>query len=922
MIDSNDRGLLPGIRASLQAKVERLLQRPLVARVVDSRAEGAAANDDALPEIFRELLAAVEEFEPELTEAHRLSPWREDSLDGTCTVSISIDYDDLWRGAEREVLDAVAGTVENFVAFLTDEQRLLLERSPREFLALDPSPETAELVSFRKEVVGGSVRVVELVLAEPPRSTTSIRHIAVIPNLIPLERQLSALTTLAFAPEDGVLAPLRRLVGLPVAEIGGEPPAPAAPQFTDRLDDFQQECVVKALSTPHFSVIQGPPGSGKTTVIATLIRHTLDRGGRILVVSPTHVAVDNVVEKLASSDAAPSGTSDDFEGRTLPVRYAARPKKLLEGAAPYWIGPKKQRREATIARRLEERLRRTNPLARQLYDHMDPKAHGFPPLTQAVAGEQGVICGTPIGILSYDVVKHAGPGHFDLLIVDEVSKMTLPEFLAVAVKARRWVLVGDPEQLPPFNNAEENGVTVDDVLDAHLELVCSVGSVVEREKPELRQDVRLVVVASDARRVATGIECHLAGVQLDGAPAVSVFADGPGVGVVVCEPAELDAAVAYLSPARGRDLSHNPRYPGSVHILVERGLRVQRPEVASGSRLVESRMRAQARLFDTAFSVYHAQPWQRRADQSLLVVRFRRGLDKYLPSVEALAALAGKGQVGPHHVEERAGLVGQLAERYAINAISVYDWLTGIPTRDFDTEPLCGLSAIADATAALRADVAPYVGTLRRQYRMHASLSVVPRDLFYFGEALHDGRPNARPGCRVQLVQVRHDGPAGETNPCEARAVCGVLSRLNASGAGAGARRQRILVITPYRAQERELARAIDAVRGGLEHIDVEVCTLDRCQGREAEYVFISLVRSRSTPFLDAPKRWNVALTRAMEGLFIFGDVNAYLREADQARKYVARNEWAQQPRMSMLARILEAYSRQAATHASRRLAR
>ena len=117
-----------------------------------------------------------------------------------------------------------------------------------------------------------------------------------------------------------------------------------------------------------------------------------------------------------------------------------------------------------------------------------------------------------------------------------------------------------------------------------------------------------------------------------------------------------------------------------------------------------------------------------------------------------------------------------------------------------------------------------------------------------------------------------------------------------------------------------ELAAAIGEsigalqARGDLEHVNIEVCTLDRCQGREAEYVFISLVRGRSTPFLDVPKRWNVALTRAMQGLFIFGDIDAYRDEADAARRDMHARTRDGRPLMSLLARVVEAYDRQIAS--------
>lgn len=96
-----------------------------------------------------------------------------------------------------------------------------------------------------------------------------------------------------------------------------------------------------------------------------------------------------------------------------------------------------------------------------------------------------------------------------------------------------------------------------------------------------------------------------------------------------------------------------------------------------------------------------------------------------------------------------------------------------------------------------------------------------------------------------------------------------------------------------------------------LPNIELEVCTLDRCQGREAEFVFISLVRSRATPFMDNPKRWNVALTRAKEALFLVGDLEAFLSEARSARRDLRARSG--RPKMSLLARILEAYASQAA---------
>ena len=444
-----------------------------------------------------------------------------------------------------------------------------------------------------------------------------------------------------------------------------------------------------------------------------------------------------------------------------------------------------------------------------------------------------------------------------------------------------------------------------------LELVCSVGAILENARPARRRSHRLVVVSSAPALAALAIRAHLDAVGLDDVPQVATLEEAREAGIVVCAAAQTDAAAAFLSPARGRDRTHEPAHAGSVDILVERGLCVPRPAFADGTRFVEPRLRAPVRIYDGAFAVYHAQPWTVRAGQQLRPVGSRHGVGKYLPSTEALTVLRAGGAA---FIPSRAALIAAVAERFAINAVSVYDWLTGIPTEHFDTSPLRELEAVTRPLAALREDVRPFVGTLRKQYRMHSSLSRVPRGLFYFHEALDDGSPDKQPGCRVRLMQVAAAGDEREANDSEARSICEVLEALNAADASR-VHRPNILVITPYRAQERRICEVIGAVqaRGGLEHLDIEVCTLDRCQGREAEYVFISLVRGRATPFLDVPKRWNVALTRAMEGLFIFGDINAYLDEADAARRDPRARTRDGRPLMSLLARMLEAYDLQIA---------
>jgi len=69
----------------------------------------------------------------------------------------------------------------------------------------------------------------------------------------------------------------------------------------------------------------------------------------------------------------------------------------------------------------------------------------------AVLMSSQVIAGTCVGLLG---VKGIGEIEFDLCIVDEASKATPTEILVPLSRSKRWVLVGDSKQLPPYQDEE------------------------------------------------------------------------------------------------------------------------------------------------------------------------------------------------------------------------------------------------------------------------------------------------------------------------------------------------------------------------------------------------------------------------------------------------------------------------------------
>jgi DNA replication ATP-dependent helicase Dna2 len=77
---------------------------------------------------------------------------------------------------------------------------------------------------------------------------------------------------------------------------------PALPPSTSHLNPNQLSALSKVLSAEDYSLILGMPGTGKTTVIAALIRVLVGMGKTVLLTSYTHSAVDTILAKMVNDD--------------------------------------------------------------------------------------------------------------------------------------------------------------------------------------------------------------------------------------------------------------------------------------------------------------------------------------------------------------------------------------------------------------------------------------------------------------------------------------------------------------------------------------------------------------------------------------------------------------------------------------------
>ncbi len=181
------------------------------------------------------------------------------------------------------------------------------------------------------------------------------------------------------------------------------------------LNEDQGRAVKTALGCNTYHLIHGPPGTGKTRVLARLIRLCLDRGDRVLVCCPTNVALDRLL----------------VAAMNLGVKEFLR----LGG------------RESVSSEFLEAVARLGGPSV--LLQDLAARHTDFRGFTRRVAETR------LIGATAYQCSVHPLflKQRFDWVIVDEAGQLDEPATLAPLALGPRFVLGGDHLQLPPVVQA-------------------------------------------------------------------------------------------------------------------------------------------------------------------------------------------------------------------------------------------------------------------------------------------------------------------------------------------------------------------------------------------------------------------------------------------------------------------------------------
>jgi hypothetical protein len=151
---------------------------------------------------------------------------------------------------------------------------------------------------------------------------------------------------------------------------GLEPTRPAAVAVEDNnLDTQQREAVARALATPDVALIQGYPGTGKSRVLAEIVRQAARRGERVLLLAPGVAALDRVLERIGNHEAifAVRCLAAGETAEALPpcIRRLAFPERLRSFCEQTLPAARRDRDEAQAAL---GRLREQRPIWERLAD--------------------------------------------------------------------------------------------------------------------------------------------------------------------------------------------------------------------------------------------------------------------------------------------------------------------------------------------------------------------------------------------------------------------------------------------------------------------------------------------------------------------------------------------------------------------------
>lgn len=220
-----------------------------------------------------------------------------------------------------------------------------------------------------------------------------------------------------------------------------------------QLTTTQRQVIETALKASKLALIQGPPGTAKTTCIVEMLHQIYSAAPttRVLLVSQQNAAVDNALDRFINSGGLADGRVNllriGHEDRIQPELQDHSLNARIDLEYQRWI------------KSAQSQSQHANPSIAELSHQWEQLVHGLrlqanaengrtdPEASELLLNAHNLVGATCVGLanpwLGMDRLS------FDIAIIDEAGRATVPELLIPLLRAHKAVLIGDHHQLPP-----------------------------------------------------------------------------------------------------------------------------------------------------------------------------------------------------------------------------------------------------------------------------------------------------------------------------------------------------------------------------------------------------------------------------------------------------------------------------------------
>lgn len=312
-------------------------------------------------------------------------------------------------------------------------------------------PRKAEVTEPGRAVVSRcTVTRVQLAFDRSPPAFLSEGRLMldIVPNDVSFDRARGALRLMA-AKDKGAERRTREVI------LGNEPPKFDRPQPFEAsrpLNPEQVDAVSQCLAAQDFFLVHGPPGTGKSHVLAEVAVQAAKSGARILCTAASNAAVDHLLDLCLDSGLTairighPARVTPRLQEHTLDLLVEEQADRKISrdlfDEAYELLGYARKQRTQGRSRERFQNARESKAEAQKLLDdarRLERKA------VDAVLSKAQVICATCTSIEGGPIAGMK----FDLALLDEATQATEPVSLIPFLRAEKVILAGDPFQLPP-----------------------------------------------------------------------------------------------------------------------------------------------------------------------------------------------------------------------------------------------------------------------------------------------------------------------------------------------------------------------------------------------------------------------------------------------------------------------------------------